>query len=101
MATIGTFTKHEDGFNGTLKTLALNVKLKIVPIAKDNGKGPDYRVLAGAMEIGAAWKRQSKANRSYLSVRIDDPSFVGPVDARLIDGEDGESTLFWSRRNGE
>jgi uncharacterized protein (DUF736 family) len=64
MATIGTFTKHEDGFTGSLKTLALNVKLKIVPIAKDNGNGPDYRVLAGATEIGAAWKRQSKANNA-------------------------------------
>jgi uncharacterized protein (DUF736 family) len=55
MSTIGTFTKQEDGFNGTLKTLSLNVKLKIVPITKDNNNGPDYRVLAGAMEIGAAW----------------------------------------------
>ena len=77
MSTIGNFTKQEDGFNGTLRTLAFNVKVKIVPITKDNDKGPDYRVLAGAMEIGAAWKRQSKANKQYLSVKLDDPSFAG------------------------
>ena len=30
MATIGTFTSTSDGFNGTIKTLNLNVKAKIV-----------------------------------------------------------------------
>jgi len=61
-------------------------------------------VLCGALhntEIGAAWKRQSKANRDYLSVRIDDPTFPTPVNARLIDGEDGEATLYWTRRGDE
>ena len=52
-------------------------------------------------EIGAAWKRQSKANRDYLSVRIDDPTFPAPVNARLIDGEDGEANLYWTRRGDE
>jgi uncharacterized protein (DUF736 family) len=101
MPTIGTFTKQEDGFNGTLKTLSINVKLKIVPITKDNNKGPDFRVLAGAMEIGAAWKRQSKANREYLSVRLDDPSFPSPVNARLIETENGVASLYWARRGDE
>ena len=101
MSNIGTFTKQEDGFNGTLRTLAFNVKVRIVPIPKDNDKGPDYRVLAGAMEIGAAWKRQSKANKAYLSVRLDDPSFAAPVNARLVDGEDGTVSLYWSRRSEE
>jgi uncharacterized protein (DUF736 family) len=99
MSSIGTFTKQEDGFNGTLRTLTINVKVKIVPIPKDNDKAPDYRVLAGAMEIGAAWKRQSKANKSYLSVRLDDPSFPAPVNARLVDVEDGSANLYWTRRS--
>jgi uncharacterized protein (DUF736 family) len=101
MSTIGTFTKQADGFTGTLRTLSLNSKCKIVPITKTSDKGPDYRVLAGASEIGAAWKRQSKANREYLSVRIDDPVFPAPVQARLIDAEDGTANLFWTRRGEE
>ncbi|HKE40463.1 MAG TPA: DUF736 domain-containing protein [Casimicrobiaceae bacterium] len=100
MSNIGSFTKQEDGFVGTLRTLTVNVKVKIVPVVKENDKGPDYRVLAGAMEIGAAWKRQSKTNKPYLSVRIDDPSFPAPVNARLVDGEDGP-TLYWTRRNDD
>ena len=101
MSTIGTFSKQEDGFNGTLHTLAFNVKVKIIPITKNKDQGPDYRVLAGAMEIGAAWKRQSKANKPYLSVKLDDPSFAAPVNARLVDGEDGSVNLYWSRRSDE
>jgi uncharacterized protein (DUF736 family) len=98
MATIGTFTKQDDGFNGTLRTLAFSVKVKIIPIDKA-GNGPDYRVFAGAVEIGAAWKRQSKAEKDYLSVRLDDPSFAAPVNARLVDAGDGTASLYWSRRD--
>ena len=35
MANIGTFTADKDGFTGTLRTLTLNVKVKLVP----NDKG--------------------------------------------------------------
>ena len=101
MSNIGSFTRQDNDFYGTLRTLSLNVKCKIVPIAKDGGNGPDYRVLAGTTEIGAAWQRQSKANRDYLSVRIDDPLLPAPLDARLIDSEDGSMSLYWSRRSDE
>ena len=101
MATIGTFTKHQDGFNGTLRTLAFNVKVNIVPVPKENGKGPDFRVFAGAMEIGAAWKRQTAAQREYLSIKLDDPSFPAPVNARLIASEDGSMNLYWTRPNDD
>ena len=101
MATIGTFTRQDDGFNGTLRTLAFNVKVKIVPVSKENGKGPDYRVFAGSVEIGAAWKRQTSAQREYLSVKLDDPSFPTPVNARLIAADDGNMNLFWNRRTDE
>ena len=30
MATIGTFTADKDGFTGTLRTLTLNIKAKLV-----------------------------------------------------------------------
>ncbi len=38
-------------------------------------QGPDYRILAGATEFGAAWKKTSNEGRDYLSVKLDDPSF--------------------------
>jgi uncharacterized protein (DUF736 family) len=101
MSAIGTFAKLDDGYNGTLQTLAFNVKVKIIPAQKDHDKAPDYRVLAGAMEIGAAWKRQSAGNKPYLSVKIDDPTFATPVNARLVDTESGAAVLYWTRRTDE
>ncbi len=99
MTTIGNFTKQEDGFNGTLRTLTLNVKIKIVPISEPTEKGPDYRVVAGAMDIGAAWKRHTANSKHYLSVKLDDPSFPAPVNARLVDADDGTLNLYWTRRS--
>jgi hypothetical protein len=49
MANIGTFTADKDGFTGTLRTLTLNVKAKLVPNDKgDNEKAPDFRVQAAS-----------------------------------------------------
>jgi uncharacterized protein (DUF736 family) len=100
MATIGTFTKTGDTFTGTLKTLTVNAKVKITPAAKDSDKAPDYRLYAGPVECGAAWKRTSQGGRDYLSVKLDDPSFPAPVFASLVVVETGEFHLIWSRRNG-
>ena len=98
MAQIGTFTKGENGaLNGTIRTLTLNVKATIRPSDKDNDKAPDYRVFAGTVEFGAAWKKTSREDREYLSFKLDDPSFAAPIYASLVDSEDGEQRLIWSR----
>lgn len=78
MATIGNFTANGNGFVGTVKTLALGtVKAKIVAAARSSDKAPDYRIFAGTLECGAAWKKKSQdQNREYLSVKLDDPSFA-------------------------
>lgn len=57
MATIGTFTKSADGFSGAVRALTLNVKATIRPAERENDKAPDYRIYAGAIEFGAAWKK--------------------------------------------
>jgi uncharacterized protein (DUF736 family) len=41
------------------------------------------RVIVSGVEIGAAWRRTSKDNRSYHSVKLDDPSFTAPIYANL------------------
>ncbi len=100
MATIGTFTKSGDGFAGSVRTLTLNVKVKLVPNDKgDNEKAPDFRFQAAGHDIGAAWKKTSEAGRPYVSVSLDDPSFPATVYARLIENEDEDGThdLIWSR----
>jgi uncharacterized protein (DUF736 family) len=103
MATIGTFTAADNGYTGSVKTLTLNVKAKFVATEKENDKAPDYRILAGSIEFGAAWKKTAReSDREYLSVKLDDPSFPAPIYASLVKGEGDDSyTLIWSRRNSE
>jgi uncharacterized protein (DUF736 family) len=100
MATIGTFTKSDAGFSGSVKTLTMNVKAKIVPADKDSEKAPDFRILAGETEVGAAWKKAAQNGRAYLSVRLDDPSFAAPIFANLVE-TDGTHSLIWSRRSAD
>ena len=100
MATIGTFTSTEDGFTGSIRTLALNIKARIARVENPSDKGPQYRIYAGSVEFGAAWQKTSDQGRDYLSVKLDDPSFPAPIYATLteIEGEDG-LLLIWSRPN--
>jgi uncharacterized protein (DUF736 family) len=100
--TIGTFVKTGDDFNGTVKTLTLNIKAKITVVGRESEKAPDYRVLVGQIACGAAWKKTSNAGREYLSVKLDDPSFAAPVFASLVAVEGSDSyALTWARRNGD
>ena len=102
MSTIGNFTVSGNGFTGTVRTLTLNVKVRIVPSDKGSEHAPDYRIVALAgLEIGAAWKKVSKADRPYLSVTLDDPSFPATIYARLVEGEDGTHNLIWTRSKGD
>ncbi|HTT83825.1 MAG TPA: DUF736 domain-containing protein [Xanthobacteraceae bacterium] len=102
MATIGNFTKTENGYTGAVKTLTLNVKARIAPADKTNDKAPDFRIFAGQTEFGAAWKKKSSEGREYLSLKLDDPSFPTPIYASLVEVEGEDSlTLIWSRRSGD
>jgi len=101
MATIGTFTSTENGFTGSIRTLTLNVKARIARVENPSDKGPQFRIFAGSVELGAAWqKRSNESDRDYLSVKIDDPSLPAPIYATLtaVESEDGYQ-LIWSRPN--
>ena len=51
--------------------------------------------------MGAAWQRTAKeSGRDYWSVKLDDPAFVVPLYASLVETEDGKTlNLLWSRRS--
>ena len=100
MATIGTFKKSGNEYTGEIVTLSVQAKnVRIVPESRTNGdNAPSHRVLVGRAEIGAAWTKKSNEGRSYLGLKLDDPSFTAPIYANLFDDEDGEGySLIWSR----
>jgi len=107
MATIGSFKKVGNDFQGEIITLSLQARgVRIIAEhnRSANENAPSYRVFVGRAEIGAAWSKCSEEGRDYLSLKLDDPSFNAPIYANLFDDEGGEGfTLLWSRprKNGE
>lgn len=102
MKTIGHFKKVGNGYEGTIETFVLDVKVKFVPNEKTAENQPDYRLVRGRSEVGGAWKRTAKeGEREYLSVSIDDPSFSDTVRARLFEAEDKSFNLVWNRQKEE
>jgi uncharacterized protein (DUF736 family) len=103
MATaIGTFTNRDGKITGKIQTLTLNAALTFLPNENQtNPDAPAYRIFAAnKAEVGGAWEKIAEASgKKYLSVRLDDPTFTGPVYASLLEQEDGTHTLIWSRRS--
>jgi uncharacterized protein (DUF736 family) len=106
MATIGSFKKVGNEFQGEIVTLSVQAKgVRIVAENnRSNENAPSHRVYVGRAEIGAAWSKRSEEGRDYLSLKLDDPSFNAPIYTNLFDDQDGEGyTLIWSRsrKNGD
>ncbi|WP_260929122.1 DUF736 domain-containing protein [Novosphingobium sp. 9] len=105
MAKIGTFKIISGELRGAITTLAVQAKsVRIVPDETATGNAPGHRIFAGEAEIGAAWTRSTQDDRTYLSVKLDDPSLVAPIFAQLFENPDGTHDLVWtrsSRRTGE
>ena len=100
MASIGTFKKVGNDFQGEIITLSLQAR--VVRIVAESNRAsenaPSHRVYAAWAEIGAAWPKRSEEGRDYLSLKLDDPSFNAPIYANLFGDEGGEGyTLLWSR----
>lgn len=80
MPAIGHVTRDANGaYKGQLKTLSIRTEIAIVANAsKSVDTQPDYRVLAGDVEIGAGWNRRAESSgRDYVSLSLAAPEF-GP-----------------------
>jgi uncharacterized protein (DUF736 family) len=101
MAHIGTFTKTSDGFIGDIHSIDIQQPAKIISIDKASDKAPEFRVIIPTKkyqtEAGAAWNKVSREGKSYISVKLDAPTFKEPVYAILSPQEDGSYHLIWNR----
>ncbi len=103
MSSIGTFTPAKDGgWTGNVHTLTMNAKLRFVPNDnRDSETAPAFRVFVGQSRVGDAWEAHSGGDnpKSYLRVKLDDPSLPEPVSAALFPSEDGGTAqLVWNRQ---
>jgi uncharacterized protein (DUF736 family) len=107
MAQIGTFKRTKTGFSGHIRTLALDAKLILVPVAKsDVENAPDYRVHLGdddgsaiGPEVGAGWKRNGEKAGDYVSLHLDGPTLRQPIRANLFQANEAGTAfnLLWNR----
>ena len=102
MPAIGYVAKDENGsFKGQLRTLSVRAEITITPNSrKANTVQPDYRVLAGDVEIGAGWNRRSDTTgRDYISLSFAAPEF-GPrrlyANLGRIPGDEERFAIIWN-----
>jgi uncharacterized protein (DUF736 family) len=105
---IGYFFQDGDAFVGRLRTLTLDVALRLVPTGfTGHGRAPDWRVhladdsaLEGiGSEVGSGWNHEGKAG-TIVTIQLDCPAFARPIRANLLRsnrGDDGH-VLLWSPR---
>ncbi len=101
---IGTFGFDQSRYSGRLSTLGLDAQITIVPAELDSSENaPDWKVLNGSAdtgaEIGAGWNRSGKRAGNYIALQLDDPGFVQPLRAILVQAgsSDDAWNLLWSR----
>lgn len=98
MSKIGSFTKLAGEYRGEIITLSVQAKdVRIVPTDATSDNAPSHRAFIGDAEVGAGWSKRTSDDRPYLSVKLDDPSFVGPIFTQLFENADGGFDLVWTR----
>lgn len=106
---IGCFHAEGDGFIGRLRTLTLDVGVRLVPTGfADHDRMPDWRLHLDdetqpsriGVEVGAGWTHSRPTIGQYIKVQLHCPSFPRPVRANLLPStrRDGEHVLLWSSR---
>lgn len=97
MAVLAVLAATSDGgWEGWIRTLTINAKIRIVPNDdRASDRAPDYRVLVGVADVGAAW-RQTGGETTRLAVRFSDPAFPAGLAMTLFGSDEGiRANLVW------
>jgi uncharacterized protein (DUF736 family) len=96
---IGQFTQNDQGFSGNIRTLQLNLSVRLEPLRKESDKSPDWEILCEKHRVGVAWTQTTERGSRYYRLKLDDPSFPHLLSARLVAKKDQANTflLLWER----
>jgi uncharacterized protein (DUF736 family) len=102
VAIIGNFTLAKDGgWTGIIRTITIHAKLRLVPNDnRDNEQAPKLLAFIGQSRVGDAWEARTNTDpaKEYLQIKLDDPSWSGPISLALFPSEDGsKAQLVWNR----
>jgi len=103
MPAIGYVQRQENGgFKGVLKTLSVRAEIELVPNRGKVGDQPDYRVLAGGVELGGGWIRTGElSQQEYVRLSMAAPELgPRPIYANLgrAAGQDDDDSyaIIWN-----
>lgn len=112
MSKIGTLksihqnNRHE--LHGDINTLDVQLKIRLVPNNRKISDGaPDFIIYAQShagqnIEIGAGWKKEKVKEAGeifeFISLTIDDPGLVKPLNVTAFKNEQGEWNITFRRR---
>ena len=100
MPVIGTFQAVKDGYAGTIRTLMLNGRVKILANDRKASEGaPDFRISLGQHRDRRRVAQDQAGHRPDLPARAPRrPAWPQPIWGVLIENsEDGVVRLIWRR----
>jgi len=88
MSVIGYLSRRKNGtYHGKLRTLTIHAPILLVPVSKNCDSDPDYRILSGRAEVGAAWIRITPTNSSaFIVLMIDTPELPRTLRTAAVAG---------------
>jgi len=106
MSIVGTLRPTaRGGWAGPIYILAREVKITLSPNDNQtNPKAPAFRILAGAADIGAAWRSKTNERdpRDFLAGDIDFPGLPEPLSIAFFFSRDGTIIrAAWTRRRDQ
>ena len=103
----GEFISTDQGYQGTVETLAWSIPVQLHKLAPIEGYCPVYDVMKVTLRIGYAYRDcfehddRPFDSRPYITFVLDDPSFQHRIIGGLFAPDGGELgdnlILFWSR----
>ncbi len=99
MRKIGEFDLRGNSFAGQIHFINQSVDLVFWPREKKGEFSPDFDIYKESYVVGSAWRRKTlDTEKDYLSVKLDDPTFLAPIYARLLDKDErSKYALVWQR----
>ncbi|MEN5279323.1 DUF736 domain-containing protein [Brucella sp. TWI432] len=93
------FDQRGSSFVGQMELIGQTIDLVFWPREKKGEFSPDYDIYKKSFVVGSAWRRKTlDTEKYYLSVKLDDPTFLAPIYARLLDKDErGKYALVWQR----
>ena len=102
MATIGTFTKHDNGsFTGAVKTLSLNVKATITPGREGQRQGPRLPHLRRLDRVRRRLEEDLRGGPRLPLGQAGRPELPRPDLRQPGRRRERSYSLIWSRRNAD